>query len=320
MLSRVAENLYWIGRYVERAENVARLLDVGFELELDAAAVSGSKNGPVEGVLEVLGCRATFERKQTVDKRGREAILKFLSLDRRSAHSIVSMIARAREDARGTQEALGAEAWGQINQLFLYLSGHRARKRFEISPPSFLRAVRKGCVLFDGLLESTLPRTEAYHFLRLGRHLERFGQIGLLLTAGADALQPEDVDEEGDPALRSVRRTHLLQSCSAHDGYLRQFQDKIESECVVQYLVLDADFPRSMRFCVERCRESLREIAGGDDQYVSEAERLLGRLDGELRYVDLAEIFERGLAEFLSGVLDASNRVGEQIQNAYFAV
>lgn len=321
MLSRVAENLYWIGRYVERAESVARLLDVGFELELDASGVGDLKKGPVEGVLELLGCRDAFERSRSAEKRGRAEIPRFLGLDRRDPHSIVSMIARAREDARGTQEAIGAEAWGQINQLYLYLIGGRARRRFEISPPAYLRAVRKGCVLFDGLLETTLPRTEAYHFLRLGRHLERFGQICLLLIADADALEPENADRDEDPALSAVRRAHLLQSCSAHDGYLRLYQDKIEPECVVRYLVLDADFPRSMRFCVERCRESLREIGGaGDDPYVSEAERRLGRLEGELRYLDLSEIFERGLRRFLANALDAGNRIGDQIHQTYFSV
>ncbi|HWE36417.1 MAG TPA: alpha-E domain-containing protein [Isosphaeraceae bacterium] len=312
MLSRVAENLYWIGRYVERAENIARLLDAGFEHELDDADGNDAEAGPVESVLAVLACRDAFRRRH--GDAGREAVLRFLTFDRRNSHSILAMIARARENARGTQEALSAEAWSQINQLYLYMSGPRARRRFESSPAGFFGGVKRACVLFDGLLDSTLPRTEAYQFLRLGRHLERLNQLGRLLGVRAQA------SGSADPA-RPVAWTSILQSCSAYDAYLRQFQDRIDPEGVVHYLVLDADFPRSMRFCVDRCRESLREINGGaGDDYGSEAERQLGRLDSELRYIDVAEILDRGLGRFLAGVLEASHRVGDEIHQEYFLI
>src|SRR4051794_26955683 len=170
MLSRVAENLYWISRYVERAENVARLLDVGFFMALDApglAADGGEGDvGAVEGVLTILACRSAFERAHPGG--GRDAVLRFLTFDRQYRQSILAMIARARENARGTQEALSAEAWRQINTMYLYLESRRALRRFRTSPSGFFDGIKRGCILFGGLVDGTLPRSEAFHFLQLG--------------------------------------------------------------------------------------------------------------------------------------------------------
>lgn len=319
MLSRVAENLYWISRYVERAENVARLLDVGFHLELDASGLSGDVGGqgPIESVLTILACRDAFEAMHGPGPRDREAVLRYLTFERSNPHSILAMLARARENARGTQETLSGDAWGQVNKLYLYLGSPRAERRFAASPSRFFDGIKRSCVLFDGLVDGTLPRTEVFHFLQLGRYLERVNQVSRILSVKLHGLR--DGGPIGEMSLRVVHWSSLLRSCSAYDAYLREHHDRIDPEGVVQYLVLDADFPRAMRFCVARCVESLREIAGGDeDEYRSEAERHLGRLDSDLRYIDVEEIFGRGLDTFLTGIQDACNRVGDEIHQAYF--
>src|SRR5437016_12538915 len=155
MLSRVAENLYWMSRYVERAENVARLLDDGFQFELDAGLHSEeSSHGPMDSILTILACREEFQRIYTeemqptleADDEGAaaatavllpavvldsDAVLRFLTFDRRARCSILSMITQARENARATQEVLSAEAWSQVNRVYLYLSGPKAQKRFQ---------------------------------------------------------------------------------------------------------------------------------------------------------------------------------------------
>jgi uncharacterized alpha-E superfamily protein len=318
MLSRVAENLYWISRYVERAENVARLLDVGFHLELDASGLSGDVSGqaPIESILTILACGDSFEKAHGGEQKDREAVLRFLTFDRQNVHSILAMCARARENARGTQETLSGEVWSHINKLSLYLGSRRAQRRFAASPSGFFDGIKRACILFDGLVDGTLPRTEVFHFLQIGRYLERVNQVSRILNVKLHGLR------EGGPieaAMRVVHWSSLLRSCSAYDAYLREHHDRVDPEGVVRYLVLDADFPRAMRFCVARCCDSLREIGGGDeDEYRTEAERLLGRLDSELRYIDVDEIFARGLNTFLNGVQDACNRVGEEIHQAYF--
>ena len=316
MLSRVAENLFWMSRYLERAEDVARLLDIGLYLELDAASPAlDDGSAPVAIALSILGCHDAFRSAHATAER--TVVLEFLTFDRANPQSILSMIARARENARGTQETIGVDAWSQVNRLYLYLCGQRARRRFHSSPSRFYTAITRSCTLFDGLIQNTLPRDEVYHFLRLGRNLERVDIIGRILLAKCQSLA-EDLAGP-DVSMELIRWTGLLRSCSAYGAYLRTERDRVEPVGVIRFLVLNADFPRAIRFCVARCRESLKEIAGGDeDECASEAERLLGRLESELRYIDVSEIFQRGLLAFLDGIQRTCRRVGEEIQHTFF--
>jgi uncharacterized alpha-E superfamily protein len=323
MLSRVAENLYWISRYVERAENVARLLDVGFHLELDASEVSRRAGdlGPIESVLIVLACRDAFEAAHGgpagAGEKDREAVLRFLTFDRQNSHSIIAMLARARENARTSQETLSGEIWSHVNTFYLYLGSRRAQRKFAASPSRFFDGIKRDCILFDGLVDGTLPRNAVYHFLQLGRYLERVNQISRILNTKLHGLGAGG--PAGDPPMRVIHWSSLLRSCSAYEAYLRGHHDRIDPESVVRYLVLDPTFPRAMRFCVARCCESLHEIAGGvEGGFSSEAERVLGRLDSELRYIDVGEIFGQGLSAFLVGIQDTCNHVGDEIQSAYF--
>ena len=319
MLSRVAENVFWMSRYVERAENLSRLLDVGFDLELDASGLlSEDGRGPLERILTILGCREHYEK--AFPEKTPESLLRFLTFDRSIPYSVLGMIASARENARGTQDAVSPEAWSQLNRLYLYLSGPRAIRRFGSSPTGFFSSVRRACILWDGLVDATLPRNEVFHFLQIGRYLERVDQISRIVQARANTLSETDPNTPAASRINPVHWTALLRSCSAYEAFLSTKSDRVDPEGVIRYLVLDPDFPRAMRFCVSRCRESIQEITEGDgDGYGSEAERLLGRLDGELRYIDVKEIFDRGLPQFLTSVQETCDRVGDEIHKAYFA-
>jgi uncharacterized alpha-E superfamily protein len=320
MLSRVAESLFWMSRYIERAENVARLLDIGLYLELDAGVQPGhGDSSPVEMALSILACRDAF--RSTHPAPDRTAVLDFLTFDRRNAQSILGMILRARENARSTQETIGVDVWRQVNRLYLYLSGAKSRRRFVSSPSSFYTAIKESCILFEGLIQNTLSRDEVYHFLELGRYLERVDIMGRILHAKCQSSLGTENGSGHETGLELVHWTGLLRSCSAYGAFLRSERDRIEPVGVIRFLVLDPDFPRAVRFCIARCRESLKEIVGGDeDEVASEAERLLGRLESELRYIDVAEIFDRGLLPFLSGIQTTCRRVGEEIQRTFFLV
>lgn len=315
MLSRVAENLYWLSRYVERAENLARLLDDAFHLDLDDAGMAVGYDGrsPVQTVLTILG-HADAPEPPPDDP---QAILRQLTFDRQHEQSILTMIARARENARGTQESLSAEAWSQVNRLFLYLSGPRAQRRFLASPFRFFESLKRACVLFAGLVDSTLPRTEVYHFLQVGRYLERVDMTSRIITSRSHAVTETGLANE--QLLQTMHWASLLRSCSAQEAYLRSHRDQIEARGVVHYLILDPDFPRTIRFGVRRCLESLQELSGGlADSYGSEAERLLGRLEGQLRYTDIDEILERGLRPFLGEILEACGRIDRALRETCF--
>lgn len=347
MLSRVAESLYWMSRYVQRAENIARLLDDAFQFELDAGlAANDSGMGSVESILNILACRQDFLNRQEVimretaalqqqregsdkprgietltlgsftDSATRDAVLQFLTFDREGGHSVLSMIAQARENARATQEMLSNEVWSQVNRFHFYLCSPKAQRRFQSSPFRFLDTIKRECILFDGFVNTTMPRNEVYHFLQLGRSLERVDMISRILSVSLRPTFAEPLDLQ----LQTFHWTSLLRSCSAYEAYLREYHEQIDPANVLRYLVMGSDFPRAMRFCVIRCLASLKEIAGtaGDEAYTSEAERLLGRLESELRYLDATEIVGPRLANFLTNVQETCNRVGVEIQQAYF--
>lgn len=320
MLSRVAESLFWMSRYIERAENLARLLDIGLDLELDAGAQAGRGDAsPVEMALNILSCRDAYLANNALTDR--EAVLDFLTFDRRNPQSILGMIGRARDNARATQEAIGVDVWRQVNRLYLYLGSPKARRRFVSSPSGFYTTIKESCILFEGVIQDSLPRDEVYHFLELGRYIERADLMARILHARCQTSMGPDGGAAAEAGLEVFRWAGLLRSCSAYGAYLRSERDRVEPMGVIRFLVLDPDFPRAVRFCVARCRESLREIVGGDDDEVdSEAERLLGRLESELRYIDVAEIFDRGLLPFLGGIQAICRRVGEEIQRTFFLV
>ncbi len=320
MLSRVAENLYWLGRYVERAENVARLLDVAYHLELDAAELKEEEPSaaPIEDVLSVLACREDFQKAHPGNGFAHADVLAYLTIENEDGQSIRTMLGRARENARASREALSADAWHQLNGLYLDLQSRRTRARLIQSPLRFLERLKRGCILFSGLIESTLPRAEAYHFLQVGRHLERINQIGRVLQLGMPPMPA--LKQETSASLSSLHWANLLRSCSAYEAYLQDVRDQIEPAGVVGFLVLNNSFPRSIRFCVERCCESLQAIGGESESYASEAERLLGRLESELRYVDEEELLRQGLQSFLVGLLSSCNRIGDEIHRAYFFI
>jgi len=313
MLSRVAENLFWISRYVERAENLARVLNDAFHLELDAAGVHGDTEvkGPLDQVLNVLAGQDRFEL--TWDPRSSEGLLTNLTFDSTRPHSLLSMISRARENARATQDTISPEAWSQLNQLYLALSRPRSRAQFETSPFRFYERVKRSCILFHALVDSTMPRNEAFYFLEVGRFIERIDMISRVLNVWFSAVGNED------NSLRLVYWTGLLRSCSAYEAYLKRYHERLDAETIVQYLVFDLDFPRSMRFCVGRCLESLRGVTGGNSSQVGTgAERRLGRLESELRYADIHEVVSRGLPVFLNSVQESCARIVEEMQRAYF--
>ena len=317
MLSRVAENLFWISRYVERAENLARVLNDAFHLELDATGAHGFTDGkgPLDQVLNVLAGQDRFELAW--DPHESEGLLTNLTFDSERPHSLLSMISRARENARATQDTLSPESWSQLNQLYLALTRSKSRKQFEASPYRFYERVKRSCILFHALVDSTMPRSEAFYFLEVGRFIERIDMTSRVLNVWFSAVG--EGDKSDDYSLRLVYWTGLLRSCSAYEAYLKRYHERVDAKTIVQYLVLDLDFPRSMRFCVGRCLESLRGITGGAfHSSATEAERRLGRLESELRYADINEIFARGLPGFLNGVQESCARIVEEMQRAYF--
>ena len=334
MLSRVADNLYWMGRYVERAEYLARLLEDAFYLELDTSAVQGQSPRPLDAVLGMFNANDSFERwHKGLTRRGkepkresaasRESILRFLTFARSDGLSVRAMISFARENARGTQDALSAEVWSQLNQTYLYLTSTKALSNFKSSALRFFTRVRRECLLFAALVHEVMPRTEAYHFIQIGRYLERIDMVCRILGAHYYWMPAAgEEDHHGVEAGATLFRWRgLLRSCAAYEGYLQETETQLEPRSVLAYLLLATDSPRSVRNGTMRCLESLRYLGGAEGAGGrNDAERQLGRLESDLRYTDLDEILAQGVAPFLDHILALTSTVGNDLHQAYFRI
>lgn len=329
MLSRVAENLCWMARYIERADGLARLMDQAYQMEFDtgiAEVDGGESGGPLETILDILACRPNWleisQGQNGSDSSSAGDLLRWLTFGGENGHSIRSMVGFARENARSTQEALSAEVWNQINRLHLALMSRKAESRFDASPIRFLDWVKRSCVLLTGLANDTLPRDEPYHFVQLGCFLERIDMTSRILASAASHVLLVGASTGGQDLkgeLEEIRWSGLLKSVGAHDAYLRRFHGHVTSEGTLRFLLLEQDFPRSLRFSLKRCLESLQEISGsGLMKYVSEAERLLGRLESDLRYLEPEDILDRGLVDFLGEIQNICSQVGSEIARECF--
>ena len=301
MLSRLAESLYWIGRYVERAEDTSRILDVHLGLLLD------DPWAPAETVCSSL-LSAMGKEDVAAQHADAESMLGALAWDRGTPGSVLGALAAARENARRSREVVSTELWENINVTFLEASrpGRRAH------PHAFLTWVRERSASFNGTADATLSRDEAYHFLVLGRSIERADMTARLVAARALA---------GDAGPSWVT---LLQSSGAYQAFLRSAKGVVDDRRSVEFLLLDPLFPRSvMRALVraERCLDELVSLHGGSiagsGQRASEAHRVLGMIRSELEFAPTAELFE-DVYHVMERVQSACSVASDAIARRYF--
>lgn len=319
MLSRVAESIYWIARYMERAENVARCIDVSLQISLDTP---GGLNAQWRPLVAAAGGEKYFAEKYgdafTNDTEARETILHFLTFDPDYPNSILSCVSKARENARQVRGCLALEAFEHLNKFYHLLTAGSARKRASESPYDFYSEVRAASYLFEGIIQSTLSRGEEWHFLRLGRLLERADQTSRILDVKYFILlpAPDDVGSVVDDLLWAA----LLNSVSGYEMFRRR-HGRISPDKVVDFLVLDREFPRAILFCLLRAEESLLAISGTPmGSFRNGAEKKLSRLRSTLAYCNVEDIIARGLHEFLDELQTGLNAAGEGIFESFFAL
>lgn len=321
MLSRVAESAYWLARYIERAENVARCIDVSLQVALDAPGGIGAQWRPL---VAASGDEALFaerygellERDGTTDATVRDAVLHFLTFDD-TPNSILSCVSKARENARQVRGVLALEAWEHLNRFYHLLASPDARRRAAESPHDFYSEVRTASYLFEGILQSTLSRDEVWSFLRLGRYLERADQTSRILDVKYFILFPDPADVGS--VVDDLLWTALLRSVSGNEMFRRR-HGRILPARVVDFLVLDREFPRAVLFCLMRAEEALLAMSGTPmGSFRNEAEKCLSRLRSGLAYSTVADIIARGLHEYLDELQTGLNRVGDAVFTTFFA-
>lgn len=310
MLSRVANSLFWMARYLERAENTARFLTVthGYAQEL-RGVVHGAADQCWEVAAQVLDAEdaspglpsRTFRR---------------YAFDEDLPSSVIAAIIRARENARGIRDAISSEMWEELNVLHMRLH-EEAKSSPEGGELSMLQRVRNASHLFQGLRDNTMVRGDEWHFLMLGQFIERADWTARVLEAMWSHPALYSAAESG----HSIDTMHLvatLRACTAFEAFARA-ERTVVAERAVAFLLLEARFSRSVEFCIQEVVHSLHALSGTpQDVFSNDAEQLAGRLVAELRFASIDEIMGQGLPEYLQVLLGKIGQVSALVGQQYF--
>jgi len=313
MLSRVANSIYWLSRYIERAENVARFIDVNLQMILDLPSGSTEQWAPL---VIITGDDAPFAARYGAASR--ENVIQFLTFDPENPDSILSCLRTARENARTVREVISPEMWEQINTCYLMVNAAACESPALGSPYVFFNEVKKASLLFDGITDGTMLHGEGFHFYRMGRLLERADKTSRLLDVKYFILLPSAADV-GTP-LDDIQWAAVLRSASALEMY-RKRHGHISPDRIVDFLLLDREFPRSVNYCLTGTNDSLHAITGTPiGMFRNPAEQHLGQLRAELAYADIRQIIGKGLHEFLDSLQSKLNLVDQYIFDNFFAL
>lgn len=307
MLSRVADALYWMGRYVERAEHAARVLEVTRQLLLDVREVD-----PVAAELHWQGARVALSMPEAADACA-------VAFDEHEPGSIASSIARARENARQVREVISSEMWEHLNQTYWSLREASQQPAREDELSATLGSVVSAGFSWAGVTDGTMRRGEGWLWIKLGQEVERADRVARLLAVrGSDAsTAPGRSLGGGDNVLWPT----LLRGASALEAYRKVHPARVDPRRVVDFLVLDREFPRSVRHCVAQAAglAAALVVANGDGGGRGRGvERAFGRLAARLEYTDVDDVLGAGLAPFLLEVLHELGGAGHQLQRTYF--
>jgi len=296
MLSRVADSCFWLSRYIERAETIARVLDVNMQLMLDFEDENSQAKQHWQPILATLEDQELFSKHHSTITP--EAVMEFVTFERKNPSSILSCIGNARENARTVREQISSEMWEQINRTYLYLREGQARADFQESPIDFYRRLVDIFHGFQGTTDATMLHGEGWDFLQLGKYLERADSTSRVLDIKYHILLPSGEQVGGHVDI--TQWMAVLRSCSAMEAYLKTNVGKVSSWQVAEFLILHDEFPRSIRYSVDQLDAALHRISACEDGHFSnEAERLSGMLKSNLDYTTIKSIFDSGLHQYL---------------------
>lgn len=324
MLSRHADASFWTGRYIERAEATARMIDVHYHFGLESPLVGETMRW--SSILAISGLEDTFS--QRYGEPTERAILEFFAFDPKNGSSIFSCLRSARENGRSIRDQISSEMWECLNRQYLDFREWDVERVLRNSPFAFFQKVKDGAHLFQGITNRTLMMGEARDFFDAGRFLERADQTARILDVKYHDLLPQfagvssgvrtgDAGSVGGPV-----DTHgwvsVLKSVGAYEAFRKTNRRGVSPAAVAEFLVLNPQFPASVRHAIGRVEGCLRRISGNRDLTpANAAERELGRLYNDLNYLRAEEIVAEGLHEFLEDVQDRCTAIGNAIHATY---
>lgn len=309
MLSRTANHLYWMARYIERAENTARMLDVTYRMSLVQNAAL-SEAAIWVAPIDIAANREEFD-KAYVEVNASNVIW-HIAVDEKNPSSIYSCLRAARENAHAVRVAMSSEMWENINSLWLEFLQMDKQRLKDNGLPEFCDWVKARSHLFRGVTFGTMLHDDGFRFARLGGFIERADNIARLLNVKYHALMEEDDDEKGTGDY--YEWSNLLRSASAYEAYLKVFRDAITPERVADLLVLRDDMPRSLHSCMDATTQILDQLCGADD---GECKRQAGELHARIHYGRIQDILDKGLIHFLDEFIASNNRLSGEIQATF---
>jgi len=311
MLSRTAEMFYWMGRYIERAEYTARMIDVHYDIHLESA----DRDVPAVDWEHYLESRQELEQFRTLYPATRtKHVLSFMVLNPDNPNSLVNLIRIARENGRSIQDQLTSEAWHQLNGFYLSMKNRTEAELFA-RPHTLLNHIKTECYTLAGVFRSTMLRDEGWMFYRLGKNIERPGHtVHLLMHPVFRATAPNP------RALYEFQQCiAILKSASAYQSYRRVYGGNLVPKKIMQFLLFHDRFPRSVRFSTTLVRKLLSGLSGPADNAKRRAtERLTGQLVADLEYISFEEVYQLGLSTFVADVMTSLESISDGIGQVFF--
>ncbi len=315
MLCRTANELYWMARHIERAENTARLLDVTYRMSLlpyEAIEPGLAWAEPWAVPLITSGLATAFYER--FHELSAEGVLRYMILDSSNPSSIYCCLRAARESARSVRGAITSEMYEDLNSAWLEMRGYDYNRIQATGVSEFLDWVKMRSHLFRGVTFGTMLRDEAYHFIRLGTHIERADNTARILDVKYHTLLPSAADVGG--AVDYYQWSALLRSVSGFESYRKIYSDVITPRRVAELLILRQDMPRSLHSCMNFIHETLETLC---DDNTREVERASGELHARLHYARTDDIIKFGLHEYLMEFVDRISALGAEINRAFLA-
>lgn len=315
MLCRVADSLFWMSRYIERAENTARLVDVKSQLLLELGSYDDAQiERHWHAVLESLDDLGLF--LQHHEKTDTQSATEFLTFSRDNPSSVLSCIFAARENARMIRDQISSEMWEIINRLYLFLKQQDAGRVLQAGTSDFFQQIKEMSHLFRGVTDATFPRRVGYEFIKAGCYLERADKTGRILDTQHHLLGPSLITNGS--AQDMLQWISILRACTGFEAYHRVYVGNVLPRHVIAFLVLSREFPRSMLFCFNQLQLAVHAISGClITHYSNEAERACGKLISQVVYSSIDDIVNQGLHPFLAGMQDGINKIAIELSRHY---
>jgi len=305
-----------MARYIERAENIARIVDVNLHLLLDIRDLDEKRL--IEYWLPIV--QATGDEKEFFKLHPHatgKAVTEFLVFQPENSNSIVQTICAARENARMVRDQLTLELWEELNRLYLFVRSPQARQIWRRSHSEFFQEIKSSSLHLNGILNATLVHDEGWWFVQAGQFLERADKTTRILDVRYQTLPERGVPKSISPD-NALEWSAVLRSCSAWDAYKTIYGADVHPRLVAEFLLLSDNFPRSVRFCVSELNRAIRRISGvGEGHFCNDAEKLTGRFLAELQFSGVEEIFEIGLHKYLDDTQIKLNNIGAALFRAY---